>query len=645
MVRADKTSEGGVEERIVRADDGVLDHLLEGCQVVDSAFRYTYVNDALLRQAKATRNGLLGRTMMECYPGIESTPMFSVLRTCMLRREPQTLENEFEFPDGSRGWFELRFEPVPGGVAILSVDVTARKEATLALQRNMRALKTLSRCNQTLVRATDEQRFIADTCDLLVDAGGYRAASIVVHRPEESRDPGPASTVECSSGRPPPFSEVSLTLDIPGRRSTLGRLTVHAEGIDSVGLEERALLEEIALDIGYGIETLRDRVSHELTQKQLIASRRLEAIGQLAGGIAHDFNNILSVILSYTGFAEKQLSPSDPLRDDIQQAHEAGKRAAALTRQLLAFSRQQVMAPCVTSLGRVISGLERMLTRILSAEVELKVRLSNDLGNVFADPGQLEQVLVNLTVNARDAMDDGGLLSIEADNIDLDEETARARLSLKGGPYVRLSVSDTGAGISEDIQDRIFEPFFTTKDAGRGTGLGLATVYGIIQQSGGSIEVESEPGRGTTFTIYLPRVQSPAAEQNASPVSTPLGGRETVLVVEDDPSVSAATKRILEARGYTVLSAATPEEALLICDDFSDSIDLLLTDVVLPQMRGPELAKRAQEQRPTMKVLYTSGYAGPVVDRFIGEGTAYIIKPFSDVELSGKVRERLDGSS
>lgn len=497
----------------------VLDRLIEGCQVIGTDYRYLYVNEALVRYARRGKDELIGRTMTECYPGIDETPMFAALQRCMLARQHERMENEFTFPGGSKGWFELRFIPVPQGVCILSLDITAEK-------RSQRDLAT--------------------------------------------------------------------------------------------------------------------------AEEQLRQVQRLEAIGRLAGGVAHDFNNVLSVILSYCDFMLTDLRPGDPLRADVEQIQQAGQRAAALTRQLLAFSRQQAMQLQVLDLNEVVAGAETMLRRLLGADVALTLLLAQGLWKVKADPGQIEQIVVNLAVNARDAMPTGGKLSIETKNVELDEQYAELHHGVEPGPYVMLAVSDTGHGMDPDTQARVFEPFFTTKELGRGTGLGLATVFGIVKQCGGHIWLYSEPGHGATFKIYLPRAAAgavPRATATVPPVAT--RGTETVLVVDDDDQVRGVTVGILRRAGYRVLEASNAGEALLICEEHSSRIHLLLTDVVLPRVSGRQLAERVAGIRPDMRVLYMSGYTNDAVLQhgILESDVAYLQKPITPDALTRKVREVLDARS
>ena len=541
--------------------------------------------------------------------------------------------------DGS----SFAFEPVREGLAVLSVDITERKRAELARERTARALRTLSRSNQILVRAENETQFLQDVCRLVVEEHAYLSAWIELQGSEgtsprevaRAQSNPSGSDIQCSSQHSFP-----VTID----KTTAGNLTIGTAESATIGEEERKLLQEIALDIGYGIQTLRARVRHAETEGQLIAAQRLEAVGRLAGGIAHDFNNLLSVILSYAGFAMEMLHPADPVREDIEQVREAGTRASTLTKQLLAFSRKQLMDPRVTSINDVVSGIEAMLRRLLGEDIEINVHAAQDLGNVVADPGQLEQVLMNLAVNARDAMPSGGKLTIETQNVELDEEYSAGHLSVSPGPYILLSVTDTGMGMSAETRDRIFEPFFTTKES-HGTGLGLSMVYGIVKQSGGSIWVYSEEGHGTTFKIYLPRVNAPLATPKPSrnTTATPRGS-ETVLLVEDEQLVRRAAERILRGAGYKVLAASNGGEALLLCEQSGGKIELLVTDVVMPNMNGQELADRLRQLQPKLKVLFTSGYtANAIVHHGVAEsGARFLSKPFSAAELTGKVREALD---
>jgi PAS domain S-box-containing protein len=390
----------------------------------------------------------------------------------------------------------------------------------------------------------------------------------------------------------------------------------------------------------------RDVTAALALEAQFLQAQKMEAVGRLAGGIAHDFNNVLSVILSYAELIGSDLQPGSPSRADIEEVKRAGLRAADLTRQLLAFSRRQVLEARVLNLNDHLVGMEKMLARLLGADVALTILAANGLWNVKADPGQVEQILMNLAVNARDAMPRGGRLTIETANVELDEDYARAQQDVQAGQYVQIAVTDTGTGMDEKTLARVFEPFFTTKETGKGTGLGLATVFGIVRQSGGHIRVTSEPGKGTTFKVYFPRFGGVAERASSGPTELAAhGGNETILLVEDDDQVRVVARNILRRRGYVVLEAPNGGEALLICEQHGAKIDLLLTDVVLPRMSGRQLAERLAPVRPDMKRLFMSGYTDDAIflHGIVESGVAFVQKPLTPAVLTRKVREVLDG--
>jgi two-component system, cell cycle sensor histidine kinase and response regulator CckA len=378
-----------------------------------------------------------------------------------------------------------------------------------------------------------------------------------------------------------------------------------------------------------------DLTAHKQLELQLVQSQKMEAVGRLAGGVAHDFNNILTAISGFGEFALAELGPdAAAARSDVEQVLAAANRAGALTRQLLAFSRQQVLQPRVLDLNEVVSGVSPMLARIIGEDINLVSKVNGRLGTVKADPNQLEQVLVNLVVNARDAMPGGGTVVIETANVDLDAEYASARDGVTPGPHVMLAVTDTGVGMDSATRSRVFEPFFTTKDPGKGTGLGLATVYGIVKQSGGTVEVYSEPARGTTFKVYLPRSAGQSYEaRHTPPVNAVVApnGMATVLLVDDDEFVAATARRALERMGYRVLSAANGRQAIDVVTRHTEALDLVITDLVMPEMGGRELARRLLAARPTVRVLYTSGYTAEAMNQqaVLEPGDAFLGKPFT----------------
>jgi len=391
-----------------------------------------------------------------------------------------------------------------------------------------------------------------------------------------------------------------------------------------------------------------DVTERKQMEQQLRQSQKMEAIGQLAGGVAHDFNNILTGITGYTELVLDRLSEDSPIASDLNEVLALGDRASSLTRQLLAFGRRQRLERITVNINGLVENILKMLPRLIGEDIELRFIPGHDLGNVRADPGQVEQVLMNLAVNARDAMPDGGALTIETANVELDETEAAALDGGKPGPYVLLSVADTGCGMDEATLGRAFEPFFTTKEVGKGTGLGLSTVLGIVKQHGGNIGVQSTPGEGARFEIYLPRVgDGVGARRTELPGRRPRKGRETILVVEDEGSVREVATRYLRAQGYTVLAAASPQEAEQLFAQHRDEVALLLADVVLPGRNGRELYERLAESRPSLEVLYMSGYAGDAIAHrgVVAPDTTFVQKPFTQEKLARQVGEVLDANA
>jgi two-component system, cell cycle sensor histidine kinase and response regulator CckA len=394
------------------------------------------------------------------------------------------------------------------------------------------------------------------------------------------------------------------------------------------------------------LREVEERSQRKELEHQFRQSQKMEAIGRLAGGIAHDFNNMLTVINGYSEMLLQNLNPDDPKRRNVEQIKQAGERAASLTRQLLSFSRKQVLDLKVLDLNAVAANLDEMLQRLIGEDIDLVTLLKPGLGRVKADQGQVEQVLMNLVVNARDAMQ-GGTLTVETANVELDEAYARQHVDVQPGPYVMLAVSDTGCGMDEETQSRVFEPFFTTKEQGKGTGLGLTTVYGIVKQGGGHIWVHSEVGRGTTFKIYLPRVEGDITSDEPGAANTKaISGTETILLVEDETEVRHLVREILGKSGYLVLEAEHSDKAVQFCGEYPGKIHLMVTDVVMPGMSGRELAQRVKSSRPDMTVLFISGYTDDAVIRhgILGTAVAFLQKPFTSDGLLRKVRGLLDAS-
>ncbi len=399
-------------------------------------------------------------------------------------------------------------------------------------------------------------------------------------------------------------------------------------------------------EITGSVLVFRDVTEHEQLREQFRQAQKMEAIGRLAGGVAHDFNNLLTAIIGYSDLLMRDVGPDEKLRPKIEEIGEAGRRASVLTSQLLAFSRKQILQPRVLDLNDVVKGIEKMLARLIGEDIDICTITRTSLGMVKADPGQMEQILMNLAVNARDAMPDGGKLTIETANIELDEAYSQTHAEVTPGQYVMLAVSDTGHGMDAETQARMFEPFFTTKEKGKGTGLGLSTVFGIVKQSGGHIWAYSEPGHGVVFKIYFPRVDDAVVEEpeTETGAAESLDGSETIMLVEDDESVRELTRSVLEIYGYSVLGADRGAKALEAFGPLATAIDLVITDVIMPQMNGAELVAKLKELHPQVKVLYVSGYTeeATIHRGVIDKGVNFLQKPFTPDSLARKVRHVLD---
>ena len=610
-----------------------------------------------------------------------------------------SIESRLRRADGVYRWWLVRGVPVQDTRGTIlkwfgtCTDVHDLKVAELEISRINRALKMLSSCNEALIRAKGESDLLNEVCKVVVGVGGYRMAWIGYTKDDEAQSVTPMAHAGVEEGylaevkvtwnqneplgRGPvgqairsntavvhddvavdsefapwlPFAQArgyrgNICLPLRDATHTFGVLGLYSAGVSQTSAEELRLLQQMADDLAFGIGSVRADADRSHLEAQLAQSQKMEAIGQLAGGIAHDFNNLLTVIGGRSSLLLMKMRPDDPARKEVDLIQSTAQRAAGLTRQLLAFSRKQVLEPKPVNLQALVDGVTPMLRRLIGEHIEVVIVSGHDLGQIMADPGQMEQVVVNLVVNARDAMPDGGTLTIETSNRTVQEAGLPApNRPVPPGPYVTLSVVDTGYGMDPVTVTRIFEPFFTTKEHGKGTGLGLSTVHGIVNQSGGYLAVESAVGRGTTFTISLPRILDPVdvARVPQEPLRDLLAGSGTVLLVEDDEELRRLASEILRTCGYTVLDTGDPLEALTICDRQERVVDLLLTDMVMPAMRGTELAARLRESRPGLKMLFMSGYADETGDpsRAGGPARPFLQKPFTPHDLTRTVREAL----
>jgi len=538
-------------------------------------------------------------------------------------------------------------------------DITERRRAAEALQTSEARFRHLADAGIIGVIVTDLLGNVHEANDAFLGLVGFSREELYAGKvswadmtPPEWRATDEAAIVRLqATGVAPPWEKEYIRKDGQRTPVLVGVAMLDAQrGIAFVlDLTAQKHAEQArAHAISFAEREIAGRVRAERalehTEEQLRQSQKMEAIGVLAGNVAHDFNNLLSVILGHSELVLDELRTGDPIRDGLTQIKRAAESAAELTRQLLAFGRCQVLEPRVVGLNISVSGMTRMLRRIIGEDIELVVHLADDLGSTFVDPGQMEQVLLNLVVNARDAMPQGGKLTIETADVVLDDAYARTHVDVVAGRYVMLSVSDTGAGMESATQERVFEPFFTTKPKGKGTGLGLSSVYGIVKQSGGNIWMESALGKGTIFRVYLPRTDAPLELAVSSPAA-PLGrGHETVLLVEDDERVRALAAAVLRRQGYVVLEAPSGGDALLICEQFVGTIDLLLTDVVMPHMNGRQLWERLSELRPALRVLFMTGHTDDAILRHgvMNAELALVQKPLTPSALLGKLRQVLD---
>jgi len=511
------------------------------------------------------------------------------------------------------------------------------RRARRATEAELRLLSAALNAAADAVVITDREGIIAWVNPAFTAIAGYSTEEAV------GRTPGDL----VKSGVHPPEFYKDLWHTILGGHVWRGEITNRRKGRQLYPEAQTITpVKDARGEVTHFVAIKRDLTVEKQLQAQFLQAQKMETVGQLAGGIAHDFNNLITAINGTADLASLGLREGDPLRTDFERIRKTGERAASLTRQLLAFSRKQFMAPEVLDLNAVVTDMQDMLQRLLGEDIELMVMPARPGGSVLVDRGQVEQVVMNLAVNARDAMPDGGALTIETDDVELDDSYAATHPSMHPGPHVMLAVSDTGVGMDEATRPRIFEPFFTTKGPGKGTGLGLATVYGIVKQSGGSIWVYSETGKGTTFKIYLPRVEGVQPTQQPPPKPTPTAvtGTETILIVEDEEFLRELAGRMLQMAGYTVLTASDGEEALQLLGRYDSPVHLVLTDVVMPGISGRELATRLATSHASVKVLYTSGYTDDVILRhgLLDRTTHFLSKPYSMDDLTRKVREALD---
>jgi PAS domain S-box-containing protein len=607
-----------------------------------------YVSPSVKQLRGYTPDEVVARPMMD-----QLTPVSRELAARALQEEMEiergglgdparsrTLEFEVLCKDGTTVWTESRFNGVRDsngtltGMIAVSRDITERRRAEETLRDTSQTLRTIIDASVLAIVALDRDGLVTLWNNAATRLFGWTAEEVVGRPlpivPEDRR-------AEFDEGRARSFAGKDAIYETQRRRKDGSLVDV---------LRSSAAVVDPQGEVVGGMAIFVDITERKQLEEQLRQAAKMEGIGRLAGGIAHDFNNLLTVIGGRSYILLSQLPAGHAMRRDLLLIQQTGDRAAALTRQLLAFSRKQTLSPAVIDLNEIVSGMRTLLERVLGEDVDVIMDLDPSLGYVTADPGQLEQVILNMAVNARDAMPEGGQLALETRHVDVDPTYARQKVDLAPGPYEVLSISDTGVGMDAAIVARIFEPFFTTKAVGKGTGLGLATAYGIVKQSGGHITVYSEPGSGTTLRIYLPRTETSESAPVAAEEAAARRGTEVVLVAEDDANLRALTRDILASEGYTVLESQDVEDALRIAERQDGTIHLLLTDVVMPHMSGRVLAEGVKRFRPDVTVLYMSGYTDNAIVHHgvLDPETALLQKPFTPAALARKVREVLDQS-
>jgi two-component system, cell cycle sensor histidine kinase and response regulator CckA len=616
----------------------VIDASTDPVFAKDREGRVLFANPAMLRALGKIAAEVMGRTNREYFPDPSmGQAIYSEDRRVMESGVEEVVEEVVPGPEGRRVFLSTKtpWRDSAGrviGLVAIARDITERKQAEDALRRSERRFRTLIETSCDMLLLVDAEGRYRHWSPAAAEALGWTEEEVVGTRAIDLVHPDDREEVARA------FAAVSTRSGAPVRhRARMRRKDGTWRLVEGVG---RDLLSDE--DIRSVVLNVRDVTEQQRTEEQLLQSQKLESIGRLAGGIAHDFNNLLTVILCSAESEGEALDAGRSVeREDVDQIREAGARARDLTRDLLAFARREGAAPTTLDLNALLGGSDKLLRRVIREDIHLETGLQPGIWPVRCDPAQLEQVILNLAVNARDAMSSGGRLRLATANVRIEPEHP----DLPAGDWVRLRIQDDGAGMSREVKEHLFEPFFTTKPAGQGTGLGLSTVYGIVRQAGGHVRVESEPGEGSIFDVYLPRDGDTAAARPETAQPRAASGTETVLLVEDDPGVREATQRALRAAGYRVLAAPGAEGALEVLKTGGTPPALLVTDVIMPAMSGPDLAARVRARFPAMRVLYLSGYAHGVIGPHgvLDPGVAFLPKPFTPRSLLARVREVLDG--
>jgi PAS domain S-box-containing protein len=675
----------------------IFESAKDGILVADVESRqFTVANKAISEMLGYSHEELLAIGVQNIHPEVELPAVIEQFKRQGAGEIPLVVNVPMQRKDGSVFYADINTTPIEfsGRACLLGTfrDITDRMLAEARIEHLNRVLRAIRNINQLIVRAESADEMIKNACTLLVDHRSYTSALLILidqeGRPVTHAEAGEGKDFHslfermkqgelprcCEAAKavdgvcriseqtavcePCPImstcvSPQKMSIRLQYQRKIFGYLVVSLDMEITIDTEEERLFVELAEDLAYSLHNMEVKKAMHAAEEenkkleaQLFQAQKMEAIGQLAGGIAHDFNNLLTIIIGYSQMMEENAATDSSTSEAIKEIYDAAIRAKNLTRQLLAFSRKQMLEMCVVDVNQVIGNFEKLLRRTIGEDVQMELKLALEPALVKADISQLEQILMNLAVNARDAMPDGGLLTIETASVDLDESYASSRPGVIPGPYVMIGVSDNGTGMDHETLNRIFEPFYTTKPKGKGTGLGLSTVYGVVKQHGGNIWVYSEPEGGTIFKIYLPSATGAIAlEEEKKAEQVPLAAEVTVLVVEDEPSLRRLACSILKRSGYTVLEAGDGDDAVEIARRSPEPIHLLLTDVIMPKMKGTEVFRKVCDFYPDIRVLYMSGYTENVIARqgVLKEGIHFLQKPFSAGTLLEKVTETLKG--
>ncbi|OFY66800.1 MAG: hypothetical protein A3H98_12885 [Bacteroidetes bacterium RIFCSPLOWO2_02_FULL_36_8] len=607
----------------------VLDNMLEGCQIFDSKWRYLYINPAAEKHNRRSSKELIGHSFKDAWPGIEKTEVYKVMRLCMEKRSIQSTETEFIYPDGKKGWFELRVEPIPEGLFILSIDITGRKQVEKQLKDiNNRFDRLVSQLNDIVWTASSDGSELIDINDSFERVYGYSV---------EEFKKNPLLWLEMVHPDDKKIAEESSSeLKRNGTASAEYRI-VRPDGEIKWILDRKSILYDEKGKIYQMGGIAKDITERKNLEKQLLHAQRMESIGTLAGGIAHDLNNVLSPVLLSVGILKEKL-PDEQSQKMLRMVESSVQRGAELIKQVLLFARGVEGERSPTQVSHIINEVSSILKQTLSKTISLETEVSKNLPTVNADATQIHQVLMNLCVNASDAMPNGGKLEITAESIILDEQYARMNLQSRPGPYLLITVSDQGSGIPASNLERIFEPFFTTKGVGKGTGLGLSTVQAIIKSHKGFVKVYSEVGKGSVFKVYLPVVHGEQifTEKKVDEILT--GNGELILFVDDEESIREITKETLSANKYKVITASNGTEAVAEYASNGKKIVLVITDMMMPYMDGTATIRALQKLNPEVKILAVSGLkqSSDIVKQ---KTVKFLQKPYTAEKLLKSIRD------